>query len=265
MIRRIRLIEFHEQAWFPKALRDDVTNILRVLLNWLRYAEAVAPLLARAMSRSGKRHVVDLCSGSGGPWRELLPLLATDQAVSVVLTDKFPNFSAAERSEFAGEQIGVSRDAVDAERVPATLRGFRTLFNSFHHFDPPQAERVLLDAVNRGEPVAIFEVPRRHPLAICAAVLMGIGAFVLVPFLRPFRMSLFFWTYVMPVIPFVMWFDGTVSCLRAYTPAELRRLSDVDSLRNYTWAVGTQSGGFPFLCITYLIGLPGRTTAGRNG
>lgn len=254
---RLRLIEFHEQPWFPQLLRDAVTDVLQLLLNLLRYAELVAPVLAEALRRSGKRQVVDLCSGSGGPWRELVALLGKDQPVSVLLTDKFPNCSAADQIDSAtGNSIVFCKQVVRAEKVPVTLHGFRTLFNCFHHFEPADAESVLADAVNRSEPVAIFEVPRRHPLAICAAALMGIGAFVLVPFIGRFSASLFFWTYVVPVIPFVMWFDGTVSCLRAYTPRELRQMSSAGSFQKYTWSAGTLRQDSRWVSVTYLIGMP---------
>jgi hypothetical protein len=38
--------------------------------------------------------------------------------------------------------------------------------------------------------------------------------FACTPWIRPFRWSRLLWTYVVPIIPAVLLFDGIVSCLR---------------------------------------------------
>jgi hypothetical protein len=71
-MRRLRLIEIHEQRWFPSELRTAVTDLLRFTLNLTGYHRAVAPLLLAALNRAQTKCVVDLCSGGGGPWPDLL-------------------------------------------------------------------------------------------------------------------------------------------------------------------------------------------------
>ena len=44
------------------------------------------------------------------------------------------------------------------------------------------------------------------------------------PACPPFRWSRLLWTYLVPVIPLVLLFDGIVSCLRSYRPDELLKL-----------------------------------------
>jgi hypothetical protein len=39
---------------------------------------------------------------------------------------------------------------------------------------------------------------------------MPLAGFLTAPFIRPFRFSRLFWTYVITVIPFVLFFDGVV-------------------------------------------------------
>jgi hypothetical protein len=259
---RPRLIELHEQNWFPQFLRDIVTDTLQSILNCSRYHELVAPVLSTALKQARTCRVIDLCSGSGGPWFHLLPILNLDQQVSIYLTDKFPNRSPFDKVELAaGHEITFCVDPVDAERVPHNLEGFRTLFNSFHHFEPERAAQILLDAVNRREGVAIFEVPKRSAITIFMSVIMAVGTLVLLPFLRSFTFSLFLWTYLIPVLPFVMWFDGVVSCLRAYTASELLQLTRVPALQPYCWKVGTLNRPFSPFSVTYLIGYPNEPTA----
>src|SRR5690349_8453650 len=89
-MRRRRLIEFHEQPWFPEELRVTVTSLLGFLLNCVQYHRAVAPLLTTALHQTGEHRVIDLCAGSGGPWPELVSLVGKNEPLAVSLTDKFP-------------------------------------------------------------------------------------------------------------------------------------------------------------------------------
>jgi hypothetical protein len=259
-MRRLHLIEIHEQAWFPTELREAVTDLLQFILNLTGYHRAIRPLLSAALDRAGTHHVVDLCSGAGGPWPALLQEMKTDGALSLCLTDKYPNIASFEKMKFSlGANVGVETESVDAECVPRKLLGLRTLFNSFHHFPAQHAERVLADAIGKGQGVAIFEVSRRRPLAIAATVFMAVGTLLFLPFIRPFRFSLFAWTYLIPILPLVMWFDGIVSCLRSHSVAELRELSSAPALSAFEWSYGTSRHNSSPLTVTYLIGCP-RTT-----
>ncbi len=48
-------------------------------------------------------------------------------------------------------------------KVPRELKGFRTMFTSFHHFPPEEARAILQNAVDAGEGIGIFEITRRAP------------------------------------------------------------------------------------------------------
>jgi len=54
-------------------------------------------------------------------------------------------------------------------------------------------------------------------------------------------------------------FDGVVSCLRAYSVAELREL--VSGLDTYDWEIGMTRGARSPLHMTYLIGVPRAITS----
>ena len=58
------------------------------------------------------------------------------------------------------------------------------------------------------------------------------------PFIRPLRASRLFLTYVLPVVPLCTWWDGVVSCLRAYSPEELARLVAALPDNDYVWDIG---------------------------
>ncbi len=115
---------------------------------------------------------------------------------------------------------------VDARHLPEELDGVRTLFDGFHHFAPSDARALLRDASERKIPIVIAEGVERsfmcapdavsHPLrparyAAREAVLVD------APFL----------TYLVPLVPLFVLFDGLVSCMRAYTERELHDLAKV--------------------------------------
>jgi hypothetical protein len=254
---RARFFEFHDQPWFPKTIRDGVTDALQFILSLGGVYRSIAPRLSEAIEVCWAERVVDLCSGGGGPWMWLRRSVsvANGRPVMVYLTDKYPNISAFDSAEEkTGGQIAFYSQSVDASNLPAELWGFRTLFTSFHHFAPDEAVAILQNAVDSGQGIGIFEAPRRHPLTILATVLMLLGGFLTAPFIRPFSILRLFWTYVIPVIPLVLLFDGVVSCLRAYSQNELAELVRQVKSGNYMWQIGEQPGGLT--PITFLIGTP---------
>lgn len=254
---RIGISEIHEQPWFPNFLRNDVTDGLQFILNFGRVYRPAASCLRKALKAAGTDRLVDLCSGAGGPWLWLSRHLEDENTgkVEVCLTDKYPNIAAFERlHEASGGRIGYCAEPVDAAKIPPQLRGFRTLFTSFHHFSPKEAAAIIQNAVDTRQGIGIFEAPRRRTLSILMTILMPLSALLMAPFIRPFRLSRVVWTYLLPVIPFVLWFDGVLSCLRAYSPAELSELIRKLKANDYKWEIGEQTGWFA--PITYMLGYP---------
>ncbi|NOT61867.1 MAG: class I SAM-dependent methyltransferase, partial [Acidobacteria bacterium] len=78
----------------------------------------------------------------------------------------------------------------------------------------------------------------------------------LTPFIRPFRWTRLLWTYLLPVVPLVVVFDGVVSVLRSYTVAELQAFAAELSGSGYEWDVGETAAQGWRAPVTYLIGYP---------
>jgi hypothetical protein len=271
-MRRIQFIELHEQAWFPSSIRDEVTDVLQFGLNLLNAYGPIVPVLRSALERSGsgsdvvgsdecrsnvRRSAVDLCSGGGGPWLALSRQFEGTTALHIWLTDKYPNLTSVKTVGTASEtdHITYYQSSVDAMKVPVELKGFRTMFTSFHHFSPEEARAVLQNAVDAGEGIGIFEITRRAPSMIGLMFGWALLLFVSTPWIRPFRWSRLLWTYLVPIIPIVLVFDGIVSCLRTYRPQELREIVANLGASEYEWEIGEHSGAVP---ITYLVGCPRR-------
>jgi hypothetical protein len=264
----MRLVELHDRPWFPKLLRDFITDDLETILNFVNVYGSVAPPLRNALRNAGTNRVVDLCSGGGGPWRRLRREFDKNTLAQIWLTDKYPNIAAFAQTTAAAEnRICFRSDSIDALKIPGELKGFRTIFNSFHHFAPDDARAILQGAADSGEGIGIFEAPGRHVVTLLLILLIPVADLALAPFARPLRWTRLVWTYLLPVIPLVLLVDGILSCLRVYSPAELRELTrDVrpraqkgaESVQGFEWNIGVENSG-PFrVPVTYLTGYPKR-------
>jgi hypothetical protein len=157
--------------------------------------------------------------------------------------------------------IGFYPNPIDARKVPGDMAGFRTIFTAFHHFSPEEARAILQNAVDAGQSIGVFEITRRAPSTIALMFPWALLPLAFTPMIRPFRWSRLFYTYVIPIIPLVLLFDGVVSCLRTYRPNELHELTKSLSGNAYQWEVGEHSKVSGRGLITYLIGCPKRPTS----
>jgi hypothetical protein len=234
-----------------------VTDALQALWNSSNLYQPIISRLQRALVNAGTRNVVDLCSGGGGPWLGL----ARDHewqeryTVTVCLTDLYPNRKAFERLQSRSElTVKFDSRSIDAVRVPGDLNGFRTMFTAFHHFAPAEARQVLANAMDHRAGIAIFEMPQRTLKTMFAVCFTPLVVLCLTPWILPFRWPRLLWTYLLPVIPFVVCFDGWMSCLRSYSQQELSEIVRNLPRGNYEWEIGEERG--VFLPVTYLIGYP---------
>jgi hypothetical protein len=261
-VRRVQFIELEDLPWFPGVIRNGGTDWLAFMFCTSRAFNAAIPTLRAAMAAADTTVIVDLCSGGGGPWRALAPALAERGPVRVVLTDLYPNLQAFTEVRAATRgAIDFHPQPVDATNVPSSLRGVRTMFNAFHHFPFSKAVAVLGDAVAAGQPIAIFEGASTRALGLVAMPMQIPLILLLTPFVRPFRWSRLLFTYLIPLIPLLVLFDGTVSFLRLYSRDELRHvIAAVPGGERFRWEIGsTRVPGLP-MRLGYVLGVP---AAGR--
>lgn len=258
-MRRLQLVELEDLAWFPAALRDMATDYLQTMLHLSNPYAPVAPRLRQALAGASEHRILDLASGGSGPWARLLPLLADGPTpIHVTLTDRYPNRTAFEAlaRRFRGS-VAFAAEPVDARRVPRELPGLRTIFSAFHHFPPEVGRAIIADAVAQGRAIAIFEATARTPAVFVAMLSTPLLVWLLTPLIRPLTPARLLFTYLVPLVPAIVLFDGVVSCLRSYTPDELRSLVDqVPGAASYRWEIGVERAASAPLGITYCVGVP---------
>lgn len=255
-MKRLHLFELEDQKWFPKNIRDCMTDLLNFQITCFQIYDPIVPILHQALIKMNTQQILDLCSGGAGSCRRVQEILEKDHGYKTIikLSDLYPNNNASLRVQALNdESISYLSTSVDATKVPTNITGFRTLFTSFHHFDPHKAHSILQDAVNNDCGIAIFELSERSIRGLILALLSFFIALIFTPFLRPFCWYRLLFTYAIPIIPLSYLFDGVVSQLRSYTQNELLQMAQqVD--RSYFWEAGWARHHYLPLKIYYLIG-----------
>lgn len=251
---RIHLFELEDQKWFPTFLRNYGTDFLQFLSNKTKMYQPIVPLLNKLLKDTEINQIIDLGSGGGGGLLWLNKELSVDNPkLKITLTDFYPNLSAFEHSKKTSKNIDFVETAIDARNVPNELKGIRTQFLSLHHFKTNDAKSILQNTVDAEQPIAIFEAQERSISSILAMIFSPITVLFVTPFIKPFKFGRFLFTYLIPIVPlFVLW-DGVVSSLRTYSVKEMHQLIEgVENSHTFNWQVGRLKSG-PGV-VLYLIG-----------
>ncbi|MGI9531139.1 hypothetical protein [Lutimonas sp.] len=242
---RIHLFEFEDQSWFPVFLRNYMTDFLQFLTNKSKLFKPAVPILDRLLNETGETQLVDLGSGGGGGllWiAEALKVKHPD--LRILMTDLYPNIAAFEYTRGKNDIFSFREDAIDARNVPNDVKGIRTQFLSLHHFRPAEAKAILQNVIDNKGAIAIFEGQERSIPSLLAMIFSPITVLLVTPFIKPFSLGRILFTYIIPLVPIVVFWDGIVSSLRTYSVQEMQEL--VAGLKDadlYDWEIGRVASG----------------------
>lgn len=255
-MERIQGFEWEDLGWFPPRLRRYQTDFLAHLARKTQMFLPVVPILSETLKTMNAPIVLDIGSGSGGGMGALHTAIAEEiPLLQTQLSDLYPQPKTWKR--LCEEHPGLTAipESVDALDIPSHHLGMRTFFLSFHHFSPEKARQILANAARDRTPIAIVEGQDRSLVSLLGMLFSPITLFLVTPQITPLEGWRLVFTYVIPILPLVVMWDGVLSCLRTYSVSELRALiatlpdgSDMD------WKVGRVRSG-PII-LTYLVGVP---------
>jgi hypothetical protein len=251
---RIHLFEFEDQKWFPAFLRNYGTDFLQFLSNKTKMYKPIIPIIKRGLRKSKTNQIIDLGSGGGGGLIWLNSELKKDISdLKIILTDFYPNIPAFRLTKKKADNFEFIENPIDARKVPAELEGLRTQFLSLHHFKSTDAKLILQNAIDSNSSIAIFEAQERSLTSIIAMIFSPLSVLLTTPFIKPFKIGRIIFTYLIPIVPiFVLW-DGIVSSLRTYSIKEMNELVEkLDGTENYDWEINKVKSG-PGV-VLYLLG-----------
>ncbi|KAI0400273.1 hypothetical protein F4802DRAFT_502680 [Xylaria palmicola] len=276
LIPRLHLFEIDDQSWFPAFLRAYVqaglTHLWTMRLPLLQPcspATWVADILRRELGASVPSYAyIDFCAGAGGPTPHIERALNRQLGaggVEFVLTDLHPNVESWDRAARASAHLTYVPTPVDAAAAPPDLiarhrsggKGVFRLFNlAFHHFDDELARAILKNTVETSDGFGIFELQSRDFSAFVSCILFGVFILLIAPLLYWWSPQVLFFVYVVPIVPFVLVFDGLVSSLRTRTADEVEVLLRTCGADNtLDWVVRSGSETFLWPCghLTWII------------
>ncbi|KAI1007280.1 hypothetical protein K3495_g941 [Podosphaera aphanis] len=267
---RIQFLEINDEAWFPSYLREKVQSCLTLLwtlkvppIQQTSPAQLVSSTLLRILDCNVSNFTyVDFCAGAGGPTptiekdlnrqlslASLTPVSGSitsslnRSTVQFVLTDLHPHIAEWTKVSKRSENVTFVAESVNAANAPPALHGnsdrriFRLYNLAFHHFDDQLATAILHDTLETADGFGIFELQERTISSIITVLSLGPVLFLITPFYFWRSPGHLFFTYIIPIIPFVVIFDGLVSSLRTRTDHEIMTLMQGSGITVDGWKI----------------------------
>ncbi|KAJ5051884.1 uncharacterized protein L3040_001647 [Drepanopeziza brunnea f. sp. 'multigermtubi'] len=260
-------------------------------------AQLVASTLYRTLADDVTNYTyVDFCAGAGGPTpfiekdlnAQLSPhtpaspnktsangskavsntrlsktLAPTRGEVQFILTDLHPHIPDWTDASKRSENLSFVSDPVDAANAPSSLNGadgrkiFRLYNLAFHHFEDKLGMDILKNTIETADGFGIFELQERTFFSLLTVFAMGPLMFGITPFYFWRSPGHLFFTYIIPIIPFVLVFDGYVSSLRTRSAEEVQALMKQCGASCDGWTVknGQEQHTWPTGYMTWVIGI----------
>ncbi|TAQ87509.1 hypothetical protein B7494_g4168 [Chlorociboria aeruginascens] len=296
---RVHFYEINDQLWVPQYLREKVQSCLTLcwtfrapILQKASPAQLVASTLYRTLSSSVIDYTyVDFCAGAGGPTpvieKDLNSKLSNhtisqangtnsrrkielkpenNGGVKFVLTDLHPHIPDWTEAAKKSENLSFIAESVDAANAPNDLncpagkKVFRLYNLAFHHFDDKLGSEILKNTLENANGFGIFELQERTIFSFITVTLLWPLMLLISPFYFWRSPGHLFFTYIIPIIPFVLVFDGYVSSLRTRTAEEIEALMRDRGALTEGWEIqsGRQLHTFPTGYLTWVIGIKKR-------
>ena len=238
-------MEIHDQLWCPVWIRNYLTSFLHLSHRVAKLNEFFLPVIEKALEEADTKQIVDLGSGSGGPFLDLESQInkSLSNKIKIVLTDLNPSEDAANKiankiAKLEKPNLFYLMRSIDATKVPQSLVGLRTMITSFHHMTKQNALKILSNSQSNKQAILILEPFSRNLKTFLALLPIFLTPFLFAPFIKPFDWKNIFFTYFIPVLPIVIIFDGWVSYLRIYSKPDLKELvSQLPSSKHYSWTI----------------------------
>ncbi|KAG4417301.1 hypothetical protein IFR04_009591 [Cadophora malorum] len=184
-------------------------------------------------------------------------------AVQFILTDLHPHIPDWTEASKRSENLTFVSDPVDAANAPASLNGkdgrkiFRLYNLAFHHFEDKLGLDILRNTIETADGFGIFELQERTISSLLTIFAMGLLMFLITPFYFWRSPGHLFFTYIIPIIPFVLVFDGYVSSLRTRSAEEVQALMKECGASCDGWTVknGQEQHTWPTGYMTWVIGI----------
>lgn len=225
-MKRKQAPQITNASWFPDFLRRCVYEFMTWFVNKVNAAQPFMPVIEEGLQHADKIVVIDKKCGAGF------------ETVDRLIDDK------------------IERVFVNAENFTASEEGLYLSVNSFHQFSVDEAKDILKQISQNKQPVVIVEGNNDSLWQVFGmTVIVPLTVLLTAPFVKPFRFERIIFTYLIPVLPLVTFFDGFMALFKLYAPKDLEELTASIKTDGYYWRYGKLDNGRGGKII-YLIGYP---------
>lgn len=215
-MRRKQISQISTSSWCPGILRLLVSEFLTWFVDKVGAAKPFIPVIQRMVSETGNHKLINLDLNLGAGIETVIPFLDPD--IKVV------------RQAFTQKQL--SED------------GIYIMVNSFHHLNEKEALTLLNTIIRAQKPLVVVEGNNDSLWQVVGmTIFVPLSVLLSGPFVKPFRMSRLVFTYLIPVLPFILLIDGCIALLKLYNPDDLKILVSRVNVNNYKWSYGKNDNG----------------------
>lgn len=217
----MRLFEFGDLKWIPHLYHYYLRVYLIFFIRLIGYDKLWAKQTESFIEGNSADSVMEYGSGSGEPLIQMVSQINSTKAKSLnyVMSDLKPLPEFVNKvNDQSPENFSYIETPVDATKNKPSDGQAVIFINSFHHLSPEIAQEVIKNNLENGNEMLILEYVRNNPLAY----LSMFGGLLLILLTLPFVVKLkhlpiaVLFTYIIPLFPLMVFWDGLVSCRRAY-------------------------------------------------
>lgn len=224
--------ELADFDWFPQFLRDGLADFLAFFSVFSGLREKAYREIARMIEETNEDRIVELCAGSGfGGLRMLrrLAALVRRPALKLLLTDLRQSREWPKIQALGGDSL--SSRAVEALQALREEKGVFVMFASLHHLPPREVVELVRTAADCGKSFVSIDYFQRGRLTDLLPLFLGPPLMVLTaPLVFPFSLKRIALTWLIPVLPALLFVDTALTMLRSYRVDELKAMVDAVDL-----------------------------------
>lgn len=227
-MRRRQITQIVNTQWCPAAIKRLLAEFLSWFVVKVNATKPFVPVIEKAMADAKTQHIVNIAFPIGAGIETVQPYLHPGYSIeSIPFTGNIP---------------------------PKT--GLFLFVNAFHQLPVAAARQTLESIAQSRNPIVIVEGNNDSLWQLVGmTIIVPLTVIVTAPFVQPFRWSRILFTYVIPILPFFIVYDGCAALLKLYNPSDLNKLTSSLEHMNYQWTSGKHPNGRGGKII-YLTGIP---------
>lgn len=225
-MKRKHVFQFTNAKWFPLFLTRCIYEFMTWFVNKVNAAKPFMPVIEEGLKHANRIIVINKKCGAGFE-------------------------TVAHLIDKNNERINV-----DPKNFKANEKGLYLSVNSFHLFTSDEAKEILERVSNFGQPIVVVEGNNDSLWQVFGmTIIVPLTVILTAPFVKPFRIERIIFTYLIPILPIVTFFDGFMALFKLYSPSDLDQMTTAIKSEGYYWRSGKLENGRGGKII-YLLGYP---------